>query len=52
MERTELQSTIEAAFEDRDRLKEPGVREAVEETIACSTAARCGWRRRGMASGV
>jgi 2,3,4,5-tetrahydropyridine-2,6-dicarboxylate N-succinyltransferase len=34
MERTELQSTIEAAFEDRDRLKEPAVREAVEETIA------------------
>jgi 2,3,4,5-tetrahydropyridine-2,6-dicarboxylate N-succinyltransferase len=34
MERTELQSTIEAAFDDRDRLKEPEVREAVEETIA------------------
>ena len=34
MDLGQLQRTVSAAFAERERLKEPGVREAVEETIA------------------
>ncbi|HEX8672935.1 MAG TPA: hypothetical protein VF710_13655, partial [Longimicrobium sp.] len=34
MELGELERTVSAAFAERERLKEPATREAVEETIA------------------